>query len=344
MSRLVGSRVLLASCVCVLATSFVSPVESTSASAWWASNLSPALTKISAWSRSLFSGGASSNGEGPTYVVDEASLAPPIAPAETDNLVLVALTQRGAAAHAARPSNFSNPAPLPKPKPASENASAITLASLNPHTIPLPPAKPALPGPTRSESETIPLPPVRPPFSSASQSASERVPLPPEKPAMLEISHSAPASAKRDDTKTVYASLSTSDSAPVLARAPAAPVMNAPTAVERPIEPAAAVIAPTPSPGKAERVEASLGGGISAAAPAALPIARDEMSRPEPAFSRSEGAKEFPAPKEFPAALERHASLGPSSSDAKFDAAYVPPEKMRVAYDAPPPMERPKSI
>ncbi|HZS64903.1 MAG TPA: TIGR02594 family protein [Xanthobacteraceae bacterium] len=120
--------------------------------------------------------------------------------------------------------------------------------------------------------------------------------------------------------------------------------MNAPTAVERPIEPAAAVIAPTPSPGKAERVEASLGGGISAAAPAALPIARDEMSRPEPAFSRSEGAKEFPAPKEFPAALERHASLGPSSSDAKFDAAYVPPEKMRVAYDAPPPMERPKSI
>jgi uncharacterized protein (TIGR02594 family) len=41
---------------------------------------------------------------------------------------------------------------------------------------------------------------------------------------------------------------------------------------------------------------------------------------------------------------ERHASLGPAFRRSEAPNAYVPPEKMRVAYDAPPVVERPKSI
>jgi len=62
----------------------------------------------------------------------------------------------------------------------------------------------------------------------------------------------------------------------------------------------------------------------------------------------------FPQAKQFPsnadnAPAERRASLGPTTmrSDARNanpEPAYVPPEKTRVAYDAPPVAEQPKSI
>jgi uncharacterized protein (TIGR02594 family) len=103
-------------------------------------------------------------------------------------------------------------------------------------------------------------------------------------------------------------------------------------------------------------VEASLGGSSTAAPPLEVPAAREDISYATSTRAHSsefDRAKEFPSAKEFPDArntgLERHASLGPisasnSGSDAKFEAAYIPPEKRRVAYDAPIQMDRPQSI
>lgn len=132
----------------------------------------------------------------------------------------------------------------------------------------------------------------------------------------------APEEAQPEE-KQVHASLgspvSVSD-----ARATAEPLPLDQAAVSSELKPQEMRVEPKP-------IYASLGSSATV-----RDVGRRDSIEPPAAISSRPAVDNAPA--------ERHASLGPSNVRSDALNGYVPPEKLRVAYDAPPVTERPKSI